>query len=182
MSLRPLPTLALLVPVTLSALLMLACAGPGGATEPGPVRVGVYDSRALAIAWVRAEPFRQYMAERRAAHEKAEEAGDADSVQAIETEMQDMQAKLHRQGFGTEPVPEVLAHLKDHLPDIAAAAGVDLIVCRFDLAYQADDLPLVNVTEEMVRPLKPDEKAWKSIREIQEQDPVPVEELDRHQH
>ena len=75
------------------------------------------------------------------------------------------QTKLHMQGFSTASVSEYLEHIKDKIPAIAKQAGVDVIVSKWDLAYQSPDAEFVDVTDLMVKPFNPSEKVLKMVEE-----------------
>ena len=144
-------------------------------------RIGIYDSRAIAVAFVGSEPFNEYMADLKAKHDVAEAAGDAQRIAELEGEAAALQAQLHRQGFSTAPVDDILEHIKDQLPGIAEKAGVDRLVSKWD----ADALSRwergeqVDVTMLLAAALKPNAKQLKSAQEIQKHPPVPLEEFDK---
>jgi hypothetical protein len=97
-------------------------------TSGSKLKVGTFDSRALAMAHYRSEAFIHQMEEMRAEYTKAKEAGDEKRVKEL--------------GSGVE---------------------------------------FIDVTDLMVKPFNPDEETLKTIKEIQKQDPVPLEELTNHQ-
>ena len=90
------------------------------------------------------------------------------------------QELISKQGFGTWPVDNILERIKEKIPEIAKQAGVDVIVSKWDIVYQRPGVEFVNVTDLMVKPLNPDEATLKIIKEIQKQDPIPLEELKNH--
>jgi len=157
-----------------------AMAGTRQDQEPTPVRVGVYDSRGVAIAWARSKTFQESLAPKRKEYEEAKARGDDARVAAIDAEMQAQQQQFHLQGFGTWPVHELVAHLADQLPDIAAAAGVDLIVSKWDVDWQAEGVVFVDVTERMAAPFHPDEATLKILRQLPHQAPVANDKLKGH--
>ena len=89
------------------------------------------------------------------------------------------QAKLHKQGFGTAPVQDLLKHIKGDIPKIAKEAGVDIIISKWDVVYQNPSIELVDITNEIVKPFNPSEKTLKSIRSIQTHPPVAEEVLEK---
>ncbi len=144
------------------------------------VRVGTFDSRAVAIAYVGSEVFGQYMKGLRAEYEKAKAEGDEKRVKELEAEGPALQALLHKQGFSTWPVDNILEHIKGRIPEIAKQADVDAIVSKWDIVYQRPGVEFVDVTDLLVKPFDPNEKTLKTIKEIQQQDPVALEELKEH--
>ena len=146
-----------------------------------PMRVGVFDSRAVALAYYRSEPFGREMKKLKADFEKAKAAGDKKRVAELEAKGPAQQELMHKQGFGTWGVLDILKKIDKKLPEIAKQANVTIIVSKWDLAYQRSNAQFVNVTELIVKPFDPDEKTQKMIEEIQKQEPVPLEQLQHHQ-
>ena len=151
-----------------------------GTTGEG-VRIGTFDSRALAMAYYRSEPFRRHMTDLHRQLDEAKANGDDERVQELERHGPELQRLVHRQGFSTWPVDNILEKIEAEIPQIAAQAGVDVIVSKWDIVYQQSGLEFVDVTDLIVVPFEPSEETLQVIREIREQEPVPVEELTEHQ-
>jgi hypothetical protein len=169
----------------LSAIAAEPAAGDNAADENAkPIRVGVYDSRGVALAYyrqyLRSPEFTARLKKLKEDHDKAKAAGDTEKAKKLEAEGQGMQAHSHAQVFGAAPIDEILAKIKDQLPQIAKQAGVDLIVCKWTITYQAADAHLVDVTEQMAKQFQPDEATMKMIRDIPKHKPLSAEELKEH--
>ena len=95
-------------------------------------RIGVYDSRAVAIAFAGSEAFEKWLTALRAEHDKAKAAGDDKRVAELAAKGKNRQALAHKQAFSTAPVDEILEHITDGLPAIKAKAGVTAIVSKWD--------------------------------------------------
>ena len=147
------------------------------------VVVGTFDSRGVLFAYVGSEEFKDYLSAQQAdvgrALERAKAAGDEGLVAILDTLGPAMQKRITEQGFGTAPVDDIIARIEDKLPDIAEAAGVDVIVSKWTLAYRSPTAKLVDVTDLLAAEFDPDEETWKGIREIVEIEPVPLDQL-RH--
>ena len=150
-------------------------------TSGSKVRVGTFDSRALAMAYYRSEAFNRQMNDLRAEHEKAKAAGDEKRVKELDAEGPALQELIHKQGFSTWPVDNILERIKGKIPEIATQADVEVIVSKWDIVYQRSGVEFVDVTDLMVRPFDPDEGTLTIIKNIQKQDPVPLEKLKNHQ-
>ncbi len=146
-------------------------------TSGATVRVGTFDSRALALAYYRSEPFNAQIQKLKAEHEKAKAAGNEQRAKELSAEGQAQQELGHKQGFGTWPVDNILETIKRQIPEIARQANVDVIVSKWNIVYQRPGVEFVDVTDLMVKPFNPDEATLKIIKEIQKQDPIPLEEL-----
>lgn len=150
-------------------------------TSASNVHVGTFDSRALAIAYYRSEAFIQQIKEMRAEHEEAKAAGDEGRVRELEIAGSAQQELMHKQGFGTWQVDNILKKIKEEIPEIATQASVDVIISKWDLVYQQSGVELIDVTSFMVKKFDPDEQTLKMIEEIQRQAPIPLDELMNHQ-
>lgn len=141
------------------------------------VRVGTYDSRLVATAYVRSDAFKQRLDELRAELERAKATGDQERVAQLEAEGPAMQAMIHKQGFGTSPIHDILQTIEDEIPSIAREAQVDLIVSKWELVYQRPWVELTDVTDLMVAPFDPTEDTRKVLESLRGQDPVPLDDL-----
>jgi len=142
-----------------------------------PLRVGVYDSRCIAAACLRSEWWNKQLQEKMKERDKAKAAGDTQKVKELEEWGQSSQAKAHLQGFGTAPVKNLLEQVKDKLPQVAQQAGVDIIVSKWQIDYQAKDAEVVDMTDAIVALYKPSEETLKIIEEMKKQQPISEEEL-----
>ncbi len=156
-----------------------------------PVRVGTFDSRAVAIAYYQSPRFKQRMEGLKAAYEQAKAAGDEKTVKAMEAASatpvwpdvgwppsQAQQAMIEKQGFGTWPVDNVLVQIKDQLPEIAKQAGVDLIVSKWAIVQQQPGLEFVDVSAALIKAVNPEADAQKLVETCAKHPPAPLEKLD----
>lgn len=148
--------------------------------EAAAMRVGAFDSRAVAVAYARSEAFRRGLTAMRAEYDAAKETGDAARVAELDAEGTAMQDLLHRQAFSTWPVDDILEQIENQIPGIAERAGVDLIVSKWTIVYQRPGIEFVDLTDLMVVPFEPDEETLKIIEELKKQAPVPLEEFTKH--
>lgn len=116
----------------------------------------------------------------KAAHRKATEAGDEKRAKELAAAGPELQDVLHKQGFGTWPVDNILEEIEDAIPDIAERAGVGVIVSKWNVVYQKPGVELVDITDFMVEPFHPNEATMKVLAEIQGQPTVPIDELTTH--
>lgn len=115
-------------------------------------RIGVYDSRLVALAYYNS-------AEHRA---DKEHHGPA------------LQSLAHYQVFSNSSIPNIIDKLKTRLPAIAREAGVALIVSKWDIAHAGDGVEYVDVTDKLVAELKPDAKVQKWIADMRNKEPMPL--------
>jgi hypothetical protein len=136
------------------------------------LRIGVYDSRALAVAYS-ASSFHD--AELKAMQQElkdAEAARDTKKADQIRARGKNMQTIAHLQAFSNAPVDDAMAALRESLPLIAAAAGVDVIVA--DVDFKSDRVETIDVTNLLVAQFKPSDRAQKNIEMIVKQKRIPM--------
>lgn len=162
-----------------SAVAALACAvgAQSTADEVRPIRVGTFDSRAIAVAYAHSPHLEKTMKALVAERDRAKADGNQERVRELEAQGAAHQRKLHEQGFSTGSVSDLLALIAADLPAIADAAGVDLIVSRFDVAWQREGVVPVDVTDRLVAPFHPSEKTRAMIEAVRKQAPVPLAEI-----
>lgn len=155
--------------------------GDESATQATPIVVGTFDSRGLAMAYVRSKAFQAYLDAQKGdverLLERARTEGDDQLVASLEELGPAMQKRIHQQGFGNAPVDDILARIATELPRVAEETGVDLIVSKWQLAWMRPGAPTVDVTDDLVALFEPDEATLAGIHELLSQDPVPLDQL-----
>ena len=158
----------------------VAMAGDEAVTNAVPVRIGVYDSRAVAYAFFWSESYQGKLKEQVAAARAAKQAGDTARFQELDATLRQTQDQLHRQVFSTAPVEDALAALKGQIPEIEKQADVTALVSKWDEAAlkKHPNAGQVDVTGQLAREFKPTEKQLKVIADIQKQKPLSLEKCD----
>jgi hypothetical protein len=147
------------------------------APAPG-LRVGTFDSRAVALAYYRSpDGLDRMKPEWDRQLRDAEAAGDSARVKELKLFMPSFQHLLHQQVFSTGSICNVLREIEDDLPGIAAEADVDLIVSRWELPYTAADVELIDVTPNLVALFELDEETAGFVAQIEDVEPMPLEEM-----
>ena len=90
---------SLYVLVFLAGVVCAATTKPEEKPDTPTARIGTFDSRAIAVAFVGSEVFNQYMADLKSRHIAAEAAGDKKKITELEKEGANQQKMLHKQGF-----------------------------------------------------------------------------------
>ena len=145
-------------------------------TSVPKVRVGTFDSRALAMAYFGSEAFNRQLNDLRAEHKKAKAAGDEKRVKELDAEGPALQELMHKQGFSTWPVDNILEKIKEKIPEIATQADVEVIVSKWDIVYQRPGVEFVDVTDLMVKLFEPDEQTREILADLPDVEPLPLEE------
>jgi hypothetical protein len=144
---------------------------PGGKA----IRIGVYDPRAVAVAYAHSQFFRQRLAAKRKEWEKAKAANDQAKIKELDAWGADQQIRLHLQGFAAAPVDDLLADVKDQLPRIAETANVQDISLHPD--YASPGVEVVDITDDLVKLWAPDAKTLKMIAGLRKSPPIPIEQI-----
>lgn len=147
-----------------------------GAPRPAAPRIGVFDSRALAIAYYNSDAHRAQMRAMIEELKTAKAAGDAAAVQRLEFKGPALQNLAHYQGFSTASVPNVLEAIKDAVPQVAKTANVSMIVSKWEVAWRSPDVEYLDVTDQLVAALHPDAKVLKWIADSRNRAPLPLVE------
>ena len=108
----------------------------------------------------------------------ARETGDTNGISRLETEGRTWQANLQRQGFGTAPVDDLLAHIANDVSKIQETTGVTKIISKWN-RDELDRHPhavRVDVTMQLVDAFQPSATQRKRAIEIQKTKPVKIRE------
>jgi hypothetical protein len=140
-------------------------------TDGSTLRVGIYESRAIALAFGRSELNMSRVRELKQKHRQAEAEGNEEAKVECETLGPRWQELLHRQVFGDAPIPDILAILEPRMAEVREASGVDLIVTG--VVATGDNIEVVDVTQEMMALFDLDEDSIKMANEIKSHPPIP---------
>ncbi len=152
-----------------------SCKSAQAPANPAALRIGTYDSRAVAAAYARSEKFAQKMTDPHRQRSEAEKAGDKNLIAELDAQGESMQVRRHLQGFSTASVDDVLDAVRDKLPSVANQKNVPVITRAAD--YRDASIELVDVTDELVALFDPNEQTLKVVRELRKQKPMAIEEV-----
>jgi hypothetical protein len=141
------------------------------------MRIGVYDSRAVALACARSEPFKQQIAQMQKDLAEARAKNDTKRVKELEAQGPAMQVRLHQQAFSTAGVTDIMAKVADAIPGIAREAGVVLIVSKWEMPFRDPSVEVVDVTLPIAMLFKPDPQTLKILAEMKDVKPVPLDQI-----
>ncbi|MEN6625256.1 MAG: hypothetical protein ABFD69_03395 [Candidatus Sumerlaeia bacterium] len=159
-----------------------ACAGAkDAATTSTAQRIGVYDSRAVAVAYCGSARHEAQLATLKSEYDAAQKAGDKAKMEECQKRGRDSQALMHRQGFGTASVADILALYPDEIKALKEKLGVSELVSKWDgkTLNQYKDADKVDVTADLIEIPKPKDHQRKSAQEIQKSKPLTDAQLDR---
>jgi hypothetical protein len=133
--------------------------------EGKKIRVGVYDNRAVAVAYGRSAFFEQEINAVKVEYNNAKTEGKNARMKELDGKMEKLQKKAHKQAFAAAPVDDILAKIKDQLPKVAADANVAVITSKVNFV-NSDEIEVVDITFEIIKPFKPDEKTVSIIKSL----------------
>jgi hypothetical protein len=141
-------------------------------TTPSPrVRIGVFQPRALALAYWRSDAGLNQI------HDAVNQARTAKQngcsmmqLQALEGNCRTLQDHMMAQAFGGAPIDDVLAKLQDVLPKVAQKDNVVAIVPQ--LSFKTDSVEAVDVTDDLAAPFKPSAQTYKMMCDLSQQPPA----------
>lgn len=180
----PNPLQQVLIALASTALLVsgsMRLASSAGATETesdarqATIRVGTYDSRAIAIAFGRSDIAARQIAELRQKYADAKAAGDEKLEKELNEQGRARQVRMHLQAFSNAPVQDALDAVRDELSLVARDAGVVLITSAAD--FHDPSVELVDVTDELVHLFAPTDDTLRIIADCRKQKPLPIEQV-----
>lgn len=169
-----------LIGLSMLGLMMVLSPAASAQTHTNKLRVGVYDSRAIAVAWANSTEFKEAMQSVETDFKQAKESKNENRVKEISDEMKSRQRRAHEQAFSTGSVAPIMARIKDRLPEIARQADVMLLVSKWELPYQSAEITPVDVTDKLIALFHVSERGLKWSREIQQKPPLALEQLGEH--
>ena len=167
-------------PLLYFLVLLIIASGHTVIAAAGELRVGVFDSRAVALAYAKSDMFEKWLDDLMSASANAQAAGDSVRLRELEGEAQAEHALRSKQVFGTFPAYDVLDKIKKEIPRIAQEAGVEVLVSKWDIVYQIEGAEYIDVTEPLVDLFGLNEKDKQKALDIDDVEPVPWTELDEH--
>ena len=142
--------------------------------------VGIYDSRAIAVAYCGSVFCEDYLRDIHKRYKAAKGRGDKKEIAKLKKEAEEHQKRLHMQGFSTAPVNDLLRHIKERLTDIKKKSAVDVIVSKWDKKSltKYKDAEKKDVTMPLVMAFKPDERTLKMVKQIQTKNPISLKQAE----
>jgi len=139
------------------------------------IRVGIYDSRALAVSHGQSDEYQSKMRQLRVDAKKARADGDEKKARQFDKQLSVLMGPIRAQAHSTRPIGDILETVKGMIPGVAEEAKVDMIVSKWAIVYERPDIEYVDVTDLMVKTFfDPKESTLTSIKNILMNDPVPL--------
>ncbi len=139
------------------------------------LRIGTFDSRAIAIAYFNSEYASASMEQfRKIKNDYREAIENKDTVKSkkLEREGQMRQAMLHEKGFGTGSVRDCMAAIKDKVDNFAHQEKFDVIISKWELNYFNSNAEIVDITEQLANLFQPKIKVKDMLNELMKSEPI----------
>ena len=138
------------------------------------LRIGVFDSRAVAIAFYQSKfsNTQQTFGDLRTKMEEAKGKDDKEAIAKIEREATLRQAMMHQQGFGDGSVINITGTIKEKMAQLAEDENLTAIVSKWELVFSSADIELVDITVKVVDFFEPNEKMKMMTENVMQSEPV----------
>lgn len=137
--------------------------------QPATTKIGVYESRAVALAYGRSTQHLDSVAKLAATAKKAKADGDEKTYDKLRAKLASRQEQLEYQVFSDRRIDDIIAEIPPALAEVKQKAGVDRIVDKRDAPK---DGATVDVTRQLVDQFHPTDKTLKMIDDLVKQPPV----------
>jgi len=153
----------------------------GADAQSNKVRIGVYDSRAIAVAYgasdlrnTQGDVLDQDIKKAQEERAKAKTTHGAAREKELKAKLLDLRQRRAQQAFGFAPVDDIIEVIKDRLPEIQRQTKVETFVSKWDekelSKYKSAEL--VDVTLPLVAEFNPSKKTLQSVWAVQQEKPI----------
>ena len=138
------------------------------------IRIGVFDSRAVAVAYYNSDfsNTKEIFQSLATQMQEAKSKDDKEAIAKIEREGTLRQAILHEQGFGTGSVNNITETVKDKLNQLANDENLSAIVSKWEISFSNNNVELVDITEKIVNFFDPNDQMKDMVKEIMQTEVV----------
>ncbi len=143
-------------------------------SSPQKVRIGTYDSRAIALAYARSAKYAPVIKELKEKYAQAQAEKNEKLAKELENEGVTGHQLMQLQAFSIASVADIMEKVKESVPKVAKEAGVDIILSKWELAYSSSSAEIVDVTPHLVRLFNPDKQTLELIESLLQQPPLPL--------
>ena len=136
------------------------------------LRIGVYDSRMIAVWHFNSSEYQKEMQDMRTSYDKAKQDKDYDKIKELEEKGPLTQRILHDKGFGRGSTATIIEKKRDELETLVKNENLVAVVSKWELNYSNPDIEIVDVTLNLLGILKAPEHLIKMYDEMKKQPPV----------
>jgi hypothetical protein len=138
------------------------------------LRIGIYDSRAVATAYCGTHMHEVQIKILDDALKEAKATGIPEKIRECDTAVWDARKRLHRQGFGTYPVDDILAKIPSEVAAIKTQVNISDLVSKWDNKNLAKykHAERIDVTAQLIDAFHPSDRRRKVAEDIQKHKPL----------
>jgi hypothetical protein len=141
-----------------------------------PLKIGVFDSRVVLLAYSRSAGFGEKMKSLSEEADKLLKSGDTTKMKKGAMMMISRSFMLESGVFSNASAKAVIGLVKDQLAGLAEKTGVSMIVCKWELSYSDPSIELLDVTAQVADLFKPVNLDPSMVKQIADQPPMTQEE------
>ncbi|MBI5325724.1 MAG: hypothetical protein HZB41_10730 [Ignavibacteriae bacterium] len=138
----------------------------------GKQRIGVYDSRVIAICWFQSEEGQKNMKSLMDEFKTAKSKGDTVQAKKLEEKGQLTQRILHDKGFGRGSVAEIIENKLNELKELAKKEKLMAICSKWELNFSSPDVEVVDITMNVLDMFNATDKVKKMVEEMKGIEPI----------
>ena len=161
-----------IVPIICLTMISIVLFGTERTNAQTTVRIGTFDSRAVAIVYCNSKYFKSSMEPLMAQMKTAKEKDDKKTIAKCEREGSLRQTMMHEQGFGTGSISGIIETVKDKIAVLAKSENLTAIVSKWELTYNSPDVELIDVTEKIAAFFEPNDRMKEMIKEVLKSEPI----------
>ncbi len=163
--------------IRICCLLLLISSLTMAQQETNKFRIGIFDSRCVALAYGRSTEFMKEMDNLRNDVAKAKEDGNQELVKELEQQGPTKQVLMHQQVFSNGSINNILEKIKDKFPAIAKENNFKMILSKWEISFIDESFELLDITDQLVAMFDPDDATKKIIDNIKVMEPVHIEKI-----
>ncbi|HEU5162942.1 MAG TPA: hypothetical protein VFV54_07345 [Thermoanaerobaculia bacterium] len=157
----------------LFTLFLLALSLPPRLATAQTIRIGIFDSRAVALAFYNSAEGRKERESFFAQHRSARDQKRAAELEALGAARQQL---MHQQVFSNGSILNLNGALRGAFESVAKETGVALIVSKWEVAWRDPAVEYLDVTDALVDRLQPDANVRGMMSSVKAQEPLPLAE------
>jgi hypothetical protein len=139
------------------------------------IRIGVFDSRAVAVAFYNSKfsNVQQIFGEIGKRMKAAQDSNNTEEITNIQEEAKMRQAFIHEQGFGKGSVSAIMEMMKDKIIELSNKENLNVLISRWELVFTSTNAEVIDVTDKITDLFEPDERIKTILQEMKKQEPIP---------
>ena len=145
--------------------------------ENGKMRIGIFDSRCIALAYGRSAEFTLLRDSIEPLYSKAKADSNKEKIDEIDQYKPTMQVLLHQQVFSNGSIINIVEKIKEKISAIAKENKLNMILSKWEITFTDGSVELVDITDQLTSLYNPDAATKKIIENIKAMEPVPIEKI-----